>query len=181
MKKKYNLVVNASDGKFSATSRVHILVQQAKQNGFKFAREVYMANIAENSTDVSIIAVLSILGNSLAEDVKFYILNPSSMFECGITSGRIQTTGIPFDRETQGTYTLVIEARSKASVENIRIAHVLVHVSVTDINDNAPVFVNLPYYSLVALEAKKGDFIQKVSIFVLASMSNFFLFVFIKN
>ncbi|KAG1673729.1 Fat-like cadherin-related tumor suppressor [Nymphon striatum] len=162
MRKKYNLVVSASDGKFSSTSRVHILVKQAKQNGFKFAKDVYIANINENSTDVSLVGVLSILGNSLTEDVKFYILNPNKMFEIGITSGRIMTTGIPFDRETQGTYTLVIEARSKASIDDVRIAHVLVHVSVLDINDNSPVFMNLPYYSLVALEAKKGDFIQKV-------------------
>lgn len=164
LRKSYSLVVNASDGKFSTTTRVRVNVKQTKKSGFRFAKDVYVANIEENSTDVSTVAMLTVLGNSLGEDIKFKILNPSPMYTIGKTSGMIKTTGIPFDRETQETYTLVVEVNCRISYNEVRTAHVLVLVSVMDINDNAPMFMNLPYYSPVALEAKKGDFIQQVNV-----------------
>lgn len=40
-------------------------------------------------------------------------------------------------------------------------AQTLVSVSVLDVNDNCPVFVDLPYYSTVPVDASKGDVITK--------------------
>lgn len=42
-------------------------------------------------------------------------------------------------------------------------AHVVVHVSVEDKNDNPPVFLNLPYHCTVSVDAKEGEVIQVVS------------------
>jgi len=44
----------------------------------------------------------------------------------------------------------------------LRIAHVPINVTVLDVNDNAPMFVNLPYYAIVSIDAKKDDLITKV-------------------
>ncbi|XP_076315436.1 fat-like cadherin-related tumor suppressor homolog [Tachypleus tridentatus] len=48
------------------------------------------------------------------------------------------------------------------SILNPSVAHVLVEITVLDVNDNAPIFVNLPYYSVVPIEAQPGDLIRKV-------------------
>nr|CAD7256660.1 unnamed protein product [Timema shepardi] len=50
------------------------------------------------------------------------------------------------------------------SGEKPRVAHVIVNVTILDINDNCPMFVNLPYYAVVSVDAQKGDVITKVAI-----------------
>jgi len=44
----------------------------------------------------------------------------------------------------------------------LRVAHVPINVTILDINDNAPMFVNLPYYAIVSIDAKKDDLVTKV-------------------
>lgn len=43
-----------------------------------------------------------------------------------------------------------------------RVAHVPVNITVLDKNDNCPMFVNLPYYAVVPVDALKGGVITKV-------------------
>jgi len=42
------------------------------------------------------------------------------------------------------------------------VAHVLVNVTILDMNDNCPMFVNLPYYAVVSVDAIKGSLVYKV-------------------
>lgn len=51
-----------------------------------------------------------------------------------------------------------------ADSESLRVAHVPINVTILDINDNAPMFVNLPYYAIVSIDAKKDDLVTKVII-----------------
>ena len=46
-----------------------------------------------------------------------------------------------------------------------RIAHSHVHVVVTDKNDNAPIFVNTPYYGVVPIDTKRNEIVFRVSKF----------------
>ena len=77
-------------------------------------------------------------------------------------------SGIPFDREVQDKYELVIEVRSEAGRGiNPRVAHVIVDIEVLDMNDNAPVFVNLPYFAIVQRsKSKKDSSVIKVTTFL---------------
>ena len=43
-------------------------------------------------------------------------------------------------------------------------AHVVVVVTVEDVNDNTPMFVQQPFHTLVSAEAKQGDVVKKVRI-----------------
>ena len=44
----------------------------------------------------------------------------------------------------------------------VRYARALVHVNVLDINDNRPMFVRLPYYTVVSLDANRGEHVRQV-------------------
>lgn len=161
MRKKYLLHVRASDGKYSSIAQVNIKIEKSENYGLIFQRDIYEGSVIENSTKISTVAVLNVLGTALNEHVTFSILNPTDMFVIGLTSGAISTTGIRFDRETCDKYELIIEARSQ--IPRQRVAHAIVNVAVLDINDNCPIFVNLPYYAVVSVDAKKDDIIIKVN------------------
>ncbi|KTF84285.1 hypothetical protein cypCar_00030247, partial [Cyprinus carpio] len=69
--------------------------------------------------------------------------------------------GIPFDREEQGIFDIVVEVTREDKSSDI--AHVLVTVVIEDVNDNPPVFVNLPYQALVQVDTEVGHIITKVT------------------
>ncbi|GIX90248.1 protocadherin Fat 3 [Caerostris extrusa] len=161
MNEEYQLVVSASDSEYEASSKVSIKVKESRAGTLHFSKSKYSAQVEENSAKVVTVAVITVIGTALNEHLTFKILNPSDMFEVGSTSGVVRSRGIPFDRELQSFYTLVIEVRSELTTP-VQIAHVLVEVTVTDVNDNPPIFVNLPYYSVVPMEAQKGYIVRKV-------------------
>ncbi|XP_068085238.1 fat-like cadherin-related tumor suppressor homolog [Anabrus simplex] len=159
----YRLHLRVSDGKNSSICVVNIKVERSENSGLVFQKDVYVGTILENTTKVSPVVVVNVLGSALNEHLTFSILNPTDMFEIGPTSGVIRTTGKRFDRELQDKYELIVEARSSESREDRpKVAHVIVNVTVIDINDNCPMFVNLPYYAVVSVDAQKGDSITKV-------------------
>ncbi|XP_026296983.1 fat-like cadherin-related tumor suppressor homolog isoform X4 [Apis mellifera] len=163
MKKSYLLRVRVSDGKYSSVCQVNVIVEKSENSGLMFQKDVYEGTIPENSTRITTVAVVNVLGSALNEHIVFSILNPTDMFVIGSTSGAIRTTGIRFDREVCDHYELIVEARSQMpGRERPRVAHVIVNVTILDINDNCPMFVNLPYYAVVSVEAQKGDIITKV-------------------
>jgi len=48
--------------------------------------------------------VISIARMKLEDNFRFRILNPTPEFEIGFTSGVVQSTGVPLDREKTSTY-----------------------------------------------------------------------------
>lgn len=155
--------MRASDGKFTSTATVNVYVETSEKSGLQFQKSIYDGFITENSTKITTVTVVNVIGAALNEHVEFRLLNPTDMFRIGLTSGAIQTTGQRFDREFCQNHELVVEARSYAAYrEKPRVAHVIVNVTVGDINDNCPMFVNLPYYAIVAVDAARGSVITKV-------------------
>lgn len=163
MSKKYLLHIRVSDGKYSTVAKAHISVEKSENSGLVFHKDVYEGSVVENSTKITTVLVVNVLGSELNEHIIFSILNPTDMFVIGQTSGAIRTTGIRFDREMKSKYELIVEARSyKSEKKSLKVAHVIVNITVIDINDNCPIFVNLPYYAVASVDAKKGDVITKV-------------------
>ncbi|KAK6637236.1 hypothetical protein RUM44_007650 [Polyplax serrata] len=161
MKQSYKLHVRVSDGKFSSVCYVNVKVETSENSGLVFQKPVYHGSVLENSTKVTTITVVNVLGSALNEHVVFSILNPSDLFIIGRTSGAIRTTGNKFDREAKDRYELIVEGRSNGPVKS-RIAHAVVNVTVLDVNDNCPIFVNLPYYAVVPVNAGKGALVTHV-------------------
>ncbi|XP_037830702.1 protocadherin Fat 1a isoform X5 [Kryptolebias marmoratus] len=161
LRSRYELKVRVSDGRFAAVSTVKITVKENKENKMKFTQESYKAYIQENSSDKKTLAVIAAVGNQVNEPLFYRILNPDSRFKISTTSGVISTTGIPFDREEQDTHDIIVEVTAEDKSEDV--AHILVTVTVEDVNDNKPMFVNLPYHALVQMDAEEGQVIRKVT------------------
>lgn len=163
IKSFYKLHVRVSDGKYSTISYVYVNVENSENSGLVFQKPVYENSVAENSTKTQTVCIVNVLGTTLNEHVEFKILNPTDMFKIGLTSGVIKTTGKRFDREEKDNYELIVEAKSQmGESQNPRIAHVVVKVSISDENDNCPIYVNLPYYAVVSVDDPKGSVIIKV-------------------
>ncbi|CAB1348171.1 unnamed protein product, partial [Coregonus sp. 'balchen'] len=160
-KERFRFNVKVSDGKFSSTALVTVLVRETLDSGLFFAHSLYSSSIQENNTNITKVAVVNAVGNRLNEPLKYTLLNPGTRFRIRPTSGVIQTTGVPFDREEQEFYELVVEAGREH--DHLRVARVMIRVQVEDINDNAPVFLGLPYYAAVQVEAEPGAPIFRVT------------------
>ncbi|KAJ8970950.1 hypothetical protein NQ317_014058 [Molorchus minor] len=173
LKSFYRLQVRVSDGQFSSVAKVYIRVDESDNSGLVFQKAFYEGSIVENTTKITHVCVVNVLGSALNEHIEFRILNPTDLFTIGLTSGVIKTTGRKFDREVQDKYELIIEARSNMPPrDRPRVAHVIVNVTVLDINDNCPMFVNLPYYAVVSVDDERGSIITKVHAIDLDSAEN---------
>ena len=156
----YEIEVIVTDGNQRSLALLNIRVKQTEMTGLRFDRNVYHAQVVENSTEVAQLLVLQPRGHDLNEHLVFSVRNPDDMFVVGRTSGVLQTTGRVFDHEAKGNYTVVVQVSDTRTPP--RLAHALVHVGVTDVNDNAPIFVNQPYYASVSVDADVGQVVQKV-------------------
>ncbi|XP_046380464.2 protocadherin Fat 1-like isoform X3 [Haliotis rufescens] len=168
MDKKYSITVQVSDGKYDTTASVIITVQNTVDTGLHFSRNVYTATIEEQQEASEVLLAVMAIGHRLNEPLEFTLLNNRAMFSIMMTSGVIETQGYPFDRELVGNYTLVVEVKDIRG----RLAHCLVIITVTDINDNAPVFVGMPYNSVVSFDASDDRVVKRVQAFDLDDGSN---------
>ncbi|KAF6084027.1 FAT atypical cadherin 1 [Phyllostomus discolor] len=161
LRSRYELAIRASDGRFASFSSVKINVKESKESQLKFTQDVYSAVVKENSTEARMLAVITAVGNPINEPLFYCILNPDRRFKISRTSGVLSTTGIPFDREEQEAFDVVVEVTQEH--KPAAVSHVLVKVVIEDQNDNAPVFVNLPYYAVVKVDAAVGHIIRHVT------------------
>lgn len=177
----FTLEISVTDGKYTTTTNVEIQLEKVLPSGLAFAQDKYTGHVTENSTrgPVTIVA-LNVLGTLLNEHVSFAILNPQGLFQVGATSGVVQTVGeLPFDREVQSRYVIIVEARSeRGEGEKPRVAHTRVEIDVMDINDNRPVFFNLPYYAVFSIDAPKGSVVTKVCAFIINSFYDYLKIIF---
>ncbi|KAM3868566.1 protocadherin Fat 3 [Diretmus argenteus] len=160
-KDRYRFKVKVWDGRYSSTALVIVLVRDAVDSGLLFTFPLYSASVPENVANVTIVTVVNAVGHQLNEPLTYTLLNPGGRFTIRPTSGALMTTGLPLDREQQDRYELVVEARREYDI--LRVARVTVRVQVEDVNDNAPEFVNLPYYAAVQVDAEPGSAIFRVS------------------
>lgn len=147
---------------------IQVSVDFRQISGLQFRFDIYEASIPENQTEVVDVAVVQAVGQALNEHVTFSILNSRGLFSIRETSGVIRTTGQPFDRELRSGYVLVVEVHDERDPQ--RVAHCLVNITIVDVNDNAPVFINQPYFVVVPVDARVGDVVKMVNTYLLTSV-----------
>ncbi|CAN2387309.1 Protocadherin Fat 2 [Pristimantis euphronides] len=155
------LSIKACDGILEDTAIVKINVTGMQPVNLKFDQPFYTVNVTENDPRVLDLKVVDVVGNQLNEPVYFCILTCTEHFQISASSGLLQTKGLGFDREYQDKYDVVVEV--KDSRKPPRVSQSKVEVYVDDINDNAPEFINTPYYIAVEDDLEPGDVIFQVS------------------
>ena len=153
--RSYSLQVAASDGIFTSTCRVLIDMLPIKNNKFKFSKDVFETSVRENDGFSRLVSILSTVGYDIGECIHFSIANPMKEFLIDENTGEIKTRyGSEFDREKQPFYLLIVQARLKRDPSQV--AQSIVNISVSDLNDNEPVFIGKPYYQSVNIETPAG-------------------------
>lgn len=161
LRSRYELKARVSDGRFSKMVSVKINIRENKASSLKFTQTSYTASVQENSVEKKTLVIIAAVGSQVNEPLFYRILNPDRRFEISRTSGVLSFTGIPFDREKQDVYDIVVEVSKEDKSSDV--AHVLIRVTIEDVNDNPPLFVNLPYHVLVQKDTDVGQVIKQMS------------------
>uniref|UniRef100_A0A8C7H808 FAT atypical cadherin 2 n=1 Tax=Oncorhynchus kisutch TaxID=8019 RepID=A0A8C7H808_ONCKI len=157
----YQLLVKASDGLYKDLATVKVNVTNITAGGhLQFEQGLYAATSVENTMSVNMLVVLRASGSYLNEPLIYSVLNPMGRFSIVPTSGVLETTGVPFDREEQDVYDIVVEVRDMRSPPRRAITHVNVYI--VDVNDNPPRFLNLPHSMMISEDTDPGDVIFQV-------------------
>uniref|UniRef100_A0A671Q6N2 Protocadherin Fat 2-like n=1 Tax=Sinocyclocheilus anshuiensis TaxID=1608454 RepID=A0A671Q6N2_9TELE len=154
------LKITTSDGLYKDTTIVKFNITNATKSSLKFEDRMHVATVLENSTSIKMLAVLKATGSYLNEPLQYTVLNPHGKFAVVPSSGVLQTTGVPFDREERDKYDVAVEVRDMRHPPRVDITHVKVYID--DINDNAPEISNLPHSLMISDETEPGDVLFQV-------------------
>ena len=146
-KGRYDLRVFAGDHGWPplrSNVSVTVFVNNSNRHPPQFKEFVYEAEVAEDVTIGSVVIQVNVTDadEGLAGEVKMSITggNEGNAFVIQ-DSGRI-TTAAPLDYEATKHYQLIVQAQDGAS--DPKSSSTVVRISVTDVNDNAPVFLPVP-------------------------------------
>lgn len=157
----YELVVKASDGLYKDSATVKVNVTNLTATDLGFEQTVYSASVPENLETVKTLAALKVTGCFLNEPLMYSVLNPTGRFSISQTSGILETTGVPFDREEQDVYDVVVKVQDMRTPP--RTATAQVKVFIDDVNDNAPQFLNLPFSMMISEDSEPGDVLYQAT------------------
>uniref|UniRef100_A0A3Q3DSY9 FAT atypical cadherin 2 n=1 Tax=Hippocampus comes TaxID=109280 RepID=A0A3Q3DSY9_HIPCM len=157
----YQLVVSASDGLHEDSAIVRVNITNVTESGLSFEQKTYSVSVSENLSSVKTLAVLKPRGCYLNEPLSYSLLNPMGRFSISRTSGVMETTGVPFDREDTDAYDVVVILQDTRMPR--RTATALVKVFIDDVNDNPPQFLNLPFSMTMSEDTEPGDVLYQVT------------------
>ena len=131
----------------SVTTVIEIL--NLNDNSPIFSQDPYLMSIPEHSTAETITVEAMDADRDQAGEVRYSIVggNFQNAFAIGSQSGVITIIG-DIDRETVTSFSLTVEARDRGTPQRRR-STAKVEITVTDINDNAPNFLQDPYSTQV--------------------------------
>uniref|UniRef100_A0A8C5MTU4 FAT atypical cadherin 2 n=1 Tax=Leptobrachium leishanense TaxID=445787 RepID=A0A8C5MTU4_9ANUR len=155
------LSVKAWDGLYQDTALLKINVTKIQDTNLKCDSKINTAKVLENDARVIFLNIVNAVGVQLNEALHFTVLTFTDYFQIGSSSGVLQTRGLPFDREIQNKYVVMVEVRD--SRKPPRIAQCTVEINVEDVNDNAPAFLSTPFYVPIEEGVEPGDVIFQVS------------------
>ena len=163
----YSFSITASDGgspSLSSTSQVRIMISDENDNPPVFQQSSYFASISESSSlgqlVLSVVATDADVGQNA--NITYSIQGPAIPFEVDPELGTVETVS-SLDRESTEFYVFEIIAEDGGSPP-MR-SSVPVNITVTDVNDNAPIFSQVSYMSNVTENVPVGTLVSSVEAF----------------
>ncbi|KAK4886263.1 hypothetical protein RN001_002534 [Aquatica leii] len=144
----------------TGTGTVRIIVQDVNDHNPEFKRQMYHATIAENSPIGSwvLTPIATDKDTGLNAKIRYSLLGDKvNRFKVDQDTGVITTTML-LDREETDTYFLTLMAQDCSPTEP-RAAAVNLTISVTDENDNAPIFSSTSYEVYISDKTTSGHFV----------------------
>ncbi|XP_030634016.1 protocadherin-16 [Chanos chanos] len=160
-----SMVISAQDGgglSAPVNATVNISVVAGLMAAPVFEQMQYYFTVSEDAlqgTQVGIVRASS--KNGVSKDISYAICSgdPSGSFTVDTETGILRTS-LPLDHETQPTLELEVQAHSGTPPAY---SQTCVHITVVDVNDNAPVFLPSSSESLILQEfTKLGTVVYKV-------------------
>ncbi|XP_061913850.1 cadherin-23-like [Entelurus aequoreus] len=164
----YHLRIIAFDaGKFprTSTSTLTVTVLDVNDETPTFNPGVYNVSLKENVPRDHVVAQLICTDDDagLNAELSYFITggNQDGKFSVGFRDGIVRTV-VGLDRETQATYTLVVEAIDNGPAGSRRTGTATVFVEVQDVNDNRPIFLQNSYETSILETVAQGASILQV-------------------
>ncbi|XP_065608727.1 desmoglein-2 [Cyrtonyx montezumae] len=135
-----------------------------------FSHEVFVGSIEELSETGTIVMRLNATDadepNNLNSKIAFKIISqsPSSAFSMNKDTGEVQVATINLDRETQSSYSLVVEGKDRGGAADGNSATCSLEIKILDVNDNLPVLESHAFEGRVE-ENKANVEIMRIKVF----------------
>ena len=130
----------------------------------RFSQAAYKASIPEDTKSGTSVVTVSAIDDSglnvskISYELKFG--DPQSLFRIGHRSGVIEVNKDSLDFETESKYFLGVEARDDSTNKSVVIE---VSITITDVNDNPPVFDRANYVQEVNEDVPNDTIILRVN------------------
>ena len=138
----YSLIITASDGVASDTMQLNITVTDVNDNAPAFDQQVFTGSVLENSPLATQVLQVSATdadtGSNAALRYAIRGGNDGSVFAISQGSGLLTTNGA-IDFEAVPSYSLIISAQDSGTPSLS--STVVVVITITDLNDNPPIFM----------------------------------------
>ncbi|XP_069131399.1 protein dachsous-like [Argopecten irradians] len=152
---EYNLTIQAQDGGLnSRTMLIHITVLDENDNAPTFIQDKYTKRISE---DVEIGTMVRLVSATDRDEngngrITYSLGNDTDgMFKVDSVTGNI-TTARHFDHEKKSRYIFKLVAEDNSQY-NRKSTTATVEVTLDNVNDNSPIFQNVPYIANISFDA----------------------------
>ena len=140
---------------------IRLAISNIDDNDFDFERDFYSAVVAENATLEQEILTARVIDRDIPSADIYYSTNSTVFRFLSATSSIIRLTA-SLDRELADRYPVALMAEYNSSGEAYQASSLLV-VTISDINDNTPMFVSPGYFvNNVTTRANIGDHVVRV-------------------
>ena len=151
-----------NDEHLSSSAELTILLEDVNDNYPTFPKPVYEFNFEEGEVNVTggpFEATDADIGANA--DIRYELLDHHDKFAVDSVTGAVRTK-VVFDREEQDKYTIRVRAVNVVSTTDnaVRVGDVAeVQVTVIDVNDNPPMWKNIPTTATISSDSSVGRFI----------------------
>ena len=160
--KSFTLTVKARDNRFESSVTVVINVTDSNTHKPIFQKRIYQVRISEATAVKGQVLVVSATDNDQGSNakIKYAFVKPVRDFDINSNTGEI-TVSHPLDRETTPLYRFEVSGTDHGKPPLKGTTNV--HITVTDVNDNKPRFLQSNYGKSIKENVPPGTKVLEVS------------------